>query len=711
MSKIKTQSFTKNFASLLTGMKVTLENFVKKPVTLEYPYVKKEASQRSTFQEEGHTYLPERARGVLRMVDFFDAQTTQSKTDHYPGTKFAPCIEGCPAHTDARGYVSLAGEGKFKEGLWTLKRTYPFLGTLGRVCPAPCEDLCTRGIAGPEPIAIRRIKRFYDDFEQELAPPERYYYSKEMKPLIGKKAAVIGAGPAGLQVALELVLEGFTATVYERKYIPMGYVGLTIPRNRLADEVWQREVAAILETGRVEIVYNTTIGTDITIEQLRKDNDVVVVAAGATKPIKLGIPGEDAENVAEGEPWLEAVKLGKEHINGKRVIVVGGGSTSTDCARTALRLGSEQAIITYRRTRAEMPASPLEVEDALEEGVVIEFLVTPLEIVKEGNRGVGLKCIRNKLGERDKSGRRAPVPIEGSEFVIPGDLFMTSLGRNGALGWLGDDFKKQRNGLLEVDGKTNETSVPGVYACGDSVRVSTIIAAIADAKKTAHAIFKKLGIDNTLKDLYATGGWVPNIDGTIPNESQRKKVSTPAPGNFVEENPWKGLPFDKPFTTHLWKTQMQMQDPATRLKNWDECEFGFTTEQVLQEGQRCLSCESEMCIACGICVDICPDSVIFLKSESVSETQPDVKFASLYSIDMNLCCYCGLCTEACPTKSIVMTGDYEFSVYNKGNNLITMDRLKIGLDRGVAEKSYVNTGFRDTTDPAMPKASKVPAAK
>lgn len=711
MKETPTQSFTKNFASLLTGMKVTLENFIKKPVTLEYPYVKKEASPGPAHQEPGHLYLPERSRGVLRMVDFFDATTTVSKSDHYPGTKFAPCIEGCPAHTDARGYVTLAGEGRFKEGVWQLKRTYPFLGTLGRVCPAPCEDLCTRGIAGPEPIAIRRIKRFLDDFEQELPPAERYYYSKEMKPLIGKKAAVVGAGPSGLQVALELVLEGFTATVYERKPIPMGYVGLTIPRNRLADEVWQREVAAIMETGRVEIKYNTTISVDITMDQLRQENDVVIIAAGATKPIKLGIPGEDAENVAEGEPWLEAVKLDKPFTPGKRVVVVGGGSTSTDCARTALRLGAETAIITYRRTRAEMPASPLEVEDALEEGVIFEYLVSPLEIVKEGNRGVGLKCIRNKLGPRDKSGRRAPVPIEGSEFVIPGDLFMTSLGRNGAMGWLGDEYKKQRNGLLEVDRDTNETSVPGVYGCGDSVRVSTIIAAIGDAKKTAHAIFKKFGIDPTLKDLYATGGWVPNVDGTIPNASQRKKVTTPPPGNFVDEAPWKGLPYDKPFTTHLWKTQMQMQDPATRLKNWDECEFGFTTEQVLQEGQRCLSCESEMCIACGICVDVCPDSVIFLKSESVSPEQKDVKYASLYSIDLNLCCYCGLCTEACPTKSIVMTGDYEFSVYNKGNNLITMDRLKIGLERVPAKDGYVNTGFRDKNDASLPRASKVPSAK
>ncbi len=684
------QSFYKGFGSLLTGMKITLSNFLKPPVTLQYPVEKREPSQRSDLMQEGHNYLPQRSRGVLRMVDFFDKDSTTHKSDYYPGTKFAPCIEGCPAHTDARGYVTLAGEGQFKQGLWTLKRTYPFVGTLGRVCPAPCEDLCTRGIAGPEPIAIRRIKRFYDDFEQQLPPEDRFYYSKEMRPLIGKKAAVIGAGPAGIQVALELVLEGFEAVIYEMKPIPLGYISLTIPRFRLADEVWQREVAAVIETGRVEIKYNTKIGTDVTMDDLRKQYDVVVVAAGATKPIKLGIPGEDAENVAEGEPWLEAVKLGYDYTPGKKVIIVGGGSTSTDCARTALRLGAE-AVITYRRTRAEMPASHLEVEDAIEEGVVIEFLVSPLEIVKEGNRGIGLKCQRNKLGPRDKSGRRSPVPIPGSEFVIEGDLFMTSLGRVGAMDWLPAEFKKTRNGLLEVNKETNETSVPGVFAVGDSVKVSTIIEAISESKKAAHGIFKKFGITPHIKDLYPTGGYVPNVDGTIPHESQRRKVVTPPPGHFVEEYPWKGLPYDKPFTTHLWKTPMHMQDQHTRTKNWDECEFGFTTEQVVEEGQRCLSCDSEMCIACGICVDACPDAVIFLKSTPVDEKQKDVVFADLYSIDMNLCCYCGLCTEACPTKSIVMTGDYEFSVYNKGNNLITMDRLKIGLDRQPATNGYVKT--------------------
>lgn len=694
MSQSNISDFFKGFGSMLLGMKVTLTNFIKPPVTFQYPVERKVASQRSDIlrdgERDGNLYLPARARGVLRMVDFFDAETTDHKSDTYPGTKWAPCITNCPAHTDARGYVTLAGEGQFKQGLWDLKRTYPFLGTLGRVCPAPCEDLCTRGIAGPEPIAIRRIKRFYDDYEQELPPSERFYYSKEMKPLIGKKAAVIGAGPSGIQVALELVLEGFTCVIYEMKPIPMGYVSLTIPSFRLADEVWQREIAAVMETGRIEIRYNTKVGKDVEMEQLRKDFDFVIVAAGATRPIKLGIPGEDAVNMAEGEPWLEAVKMGYEYLPpGKRLVVVGGGSTSTDCARTALRLGSP-ATITYRRTRAEMPASPLEVEDALEEGVVIDFLVAPLEIIKEGDRGVAMKCIRTRLGERDKSGRRSPVPIEGSEFIIEADLFMSSLGRTGALTWLGDEYKKGRNGLLVTDPQTNETSVPGVYAVGDSVSVSTVIAAIAEAKKAAHAIFKKVGVTPHHKDLYPTGGYVPNVDGTIPQETQHRKINTPAPGNFAEEHPWKGLPFDKVFTNRLWKTPMQMQNEHDRIQNWDECEFGFTLEQVTQEGRRCLSCDSEICIACGICVDACPDAVIFLKAEEVPGKK-DVVYASLYSIDLNLCCYCGLCTEACPTKSLTMTGDYEFSVYNKGNNLITMDRLKIGLDRALAKGDYIKT--------------------
>ncbi|HEY4000975.1 MAG TPA: FAD-dependent oxidoreductase, partial [Candidatus Xenobia bacterium] len=364
--------------SMVAGLGITADNFKSEPVTRHYPLDKPK--------------LPAGSRGVLRMVEFFEEDTTLNKTDYYPGSKHAPCIRGCPANTDARGYVSCASEGKFTEGYQTLKMTYPFSGTLGRVCPAPCEDICTRGVAGPEPISIRRLKRFYDDFEQLLPVDQRVHYQDRMKPLNGRKAAIVGSGPAGLQVAFELALEGWEVTVFERCPIPMGYVSLTIPRFRLENIVWEREVQSLTDTGRITVQYGVSIGKDRSFEDLRKEFETVVIAAGATKPLRLGIPGEDGDGVYTGEPWLEDMKFGKfMDVKGKNVVIVGGGSTSTDCGRTALRLGAK-AIITYRRTRAEMPASHLEVEDAIEEGVDIQFLVSPLAVARDDNGKVtGLK--------------------------------------------------------------------------------------------------------------------------------------------------------------------------------------------------------------------------------------------------------------------------------------------------------------------------------
>lgn len=673
--------------SLITGMEVTAENFGKEPITRHYPLDKPTP--------------PPGSRGVLRMVDFFEEDTTLHKTDFYPGAKHAPCIRGCPANTDARGYVSHAGEGNFTDGYTTLKMTYPFSGTLGRVCPAPCEDLCTRGVAGPEPIAIRRLKRFYDDWEQLLPAEERVHYKDRMKPLNGKKAAIIGTGPAGLQVAFELALEGWEVTMFERCPIPMGYVSLTIPRFRLEHVVWQREVQAIQDTGRVAIKYGVNVGKDIKFEDIKNEFGTVVIAAGATKPIDLRIPGEDGPGVYKGEPWLEDVKLkAQPDLRGKNVVIVGGGSTSTDCGRSALRCGAK-AVITYRRTRAEMPASPLEVEDALEEGVDIQFLVSPLEVLRDAQGNVrALKAQRTRLGPRDAKGKRSPVPIPGSEFELPADIVITSLGRGGALDWLPAEIKRNRSGLCEVNHETNETTMPDVYAVGDSMMVSTIIQAIAYGKRAATAIIKKAGQMKKRKDLWDTNGFTPallhdhpkgwgkvNADNSI-NTDRKKPVIKPKEQNFPLEHErpcidsdqmfgekWR---HDKVFKNHLYKTPMVMQGVEERLGNWNECEQGFTLEEAVTEGRRCLSCESEVCISCGICVDACPDEVIYLNAKEVKD-QKDVVWADVYSIDLSRCCYCGLCTEACPTKSLVMTPDYEFSYYNKAENTITKDWMRIGF--------------------------------
>ncbi|MCL5773629.1 MAG: FAD-dependent oxidoreductase [Firmicutes bacterium] len=651
------KEFFDGFASLFIGLKVTFINFLRKPITLQYPWERWQ--------------VPERSRGILRMWDYFDGKSTDSRSTTYPGTRWAPCILGCPAATDARGYVTFAGEGKFKEGLALLKRTYPFVGTLGRVCPAPCESLCSRGYTSADPIAIRKIKGFYDRYEQSLPPGERFDYKKEMLPQNNIKVAVIGAGPSGVQAAFELATWGFDVTIYERTDVVGGYVMLTIPDYRLAKDVLAREVQSVLDMG-VKLKLNTEIGKDITIDGLMKEYKAVVIAAGATKPIKLGIPGEETEGAYEGEPFLESVFRKKPYPIGKKVLVIGGGSTATDAARTALRMGAKASIL-YRRTRMEMPASPAEVHDAVEEGVELEFLLSPLEVIIEKGKVKGLKVQKNKLGPRDKSGRRSPVPIPGSEYVIECDQIITALGRGFSLDWVPQTVKRQRNGAIDVDRKTGETSMPGLYASGDSVKVSTIIEAIAGAKRACHGIAGKFGIKPPVKDLYPTNGFMPQEDKTVPDGMDRT-IPFPNPLKDPATEPWKGLPRNKQFQEDPEQVPMPMQDPQKRIKNWNEVEHGFTAEMAQKEGKRCLSCMSEFCISCGLCVDACPSSIIYLKT---SKSKENYAYADTYSIDLTRCVFCGLCTEACPTKSLVMSGDYEFAAYKKEESFMPMERLNI----------------------------------
>ncbi|HEY3999933.1 MAG TPA: 4Fe-4S binding protein, partial [Candidatus Xenobia bacterium] len=294
------------------------------------------------------------------------------------------------------------------------------------------------------------------------------------------------------------------------------------------------------------------------------------------------------------------------------------------------------------------------------------------------------------------------VPIPGSEFVLPADIVMTSLGRGGDLEWMPADIKRNRSGLCEVNGETNETTMPGVYAVGDSMMVSTIIQAIAHGKRAATAIIKKAGQQRAVKDLWDTHGNTPAIlhehpkgwgkvgaDNSI-NTDRRKPVVKPQPTPGRDPNAerpcidsdkvfggekWR---HDTTFKNHPFKTPMAMQTCEERITNWDECEQGFTLDEAVTEGRRCLSCESEMCIGCGICVDACPDEVIWLNAAQPQD-QADVFWSNVYSIDLSRCCYCGLCTEACPTKSLVMTPDYEFSYFNKAENTIDKDWMRIGF--------------------------------
>ena len=309
-------SILDNMKAILGGMNVTWQNFKEQPITVNYPLVRDEN-------------IPANSRGMLRMVDFHSDDSIKNKSDWYRGTRWAPCTTGCPAHTDARRYVTLAGEAKWRDGLELLRRTYPFVATLGRVCPAPCEKSCSRGFTGPEPIAIRKLKRTYSDWEETLPIEDQFSYEEYCcsQPLIGKKVAIIGGGPAGYQTAMLLRAWGFECTIFEARDVPGGFLTLGIPKYRLPRKVVAREMERIHSLDGIHLVLSTEIGTDIEFDKIREDFDEVVIACGAWKPYHLGLDNEEKPWVYYGEDFLEEQLRGRLTETPEQVVVVGGGNT------------------------------------------------------------------------------------------------------------------------------------------------------------------------------------------------------------------------------------------------------------------------------------------------------------------------------------------------------------------------------------------------
>jgi NADPH-dependent glutamate synthase beta subunit-like oxidoreductase len=681
-------SILDNIKALLTGMKVTIANFKKEPITISYPWA--------------YDNIPNNSRGMLRMVDFHDAESISNKSDWYHGTRWAPCTTGCPAHTDARGYVSMAGEGKWKEGLDVLRRTYPFVATLGRVCPAPCEKSCSRGFTGPEPIAIRKLKRVYSDWEDTLPEEQQFSYQDYCckQPLNGKSVGIVGGGPAGFQCAMLLRSWGFECHIYEMKDIPGGFLTLGIPKYRLPRAVVNREMERIHSLDGIKLHLNCEIGSDISFEELEKRHDENIIAAGAWKPYRLELANEEKPWVWYGEDFLEEQITGRFKGQPKRVVVVGGGNTGFDCARTCRRLGAEVVMI-YRRTRAEMPSEEEEIEDGEEEGVELVWLTAPDAVVVEDGKLKGMQVIKNRLGDKDRSGRRKPVPIKGSEYLIECDMIITALGREADIPWTPSDVAKNRNGTVRVDAD-GKTTRDRLWACGDVCQVSTIINAIGQADRACIGIAKKHQcLPGQLPFLYNYDHVTPYADGTDPGSTSsvtvRKKEGlgmVPGPGNkhFGDVIPWDREPKDKPFRRQNLQVPMPKLPGDVRVQTFDELDLGFTLEMAQKEGKRCFGCAAEVCVGCGVCVDACPDSCIHLQSPENGE---GYESPEIYSIDLARCCYCGLCTEACPTDSLVFTSNFELSVQEKQDTYLTKERMDLGIvRREKAEQGPIKAGLQ-----------------
>ncbi len=404
------------------------------------------------------------------------------------------CQRTCPAQLDIRSYVGLIADGKHLDSLATIRDRLPLPGSIGRVCPHPCETACNRQYLD-EPVSICFLKRFVADVElrQEIEPVYETPAAKHPE-----KIAIIGAGPAGLTCAYDLARLGYgQVKIFEALPVPGGYLWVGIPEYRLPKKVLQREVDLIAKMG-VEIQYNTRVGKDVTLNDLQKNYDALFIGAGCHQGLKLGVPGEEqyqGKGIVDCVTFLREQALGHLKEAKGKLIVIGGGNAAIDSARVAWRMGFDEVYILYRRTKKEMPANPWEIDAAEHEGVILQYLSAPVEILGNKDRVTGMKCIRMELGEPDASGRRRPVPMEGSEYVIEAETIVAAISQGTDLGFIGEKhgFKISRWGTFEVDEETGETTVPGVFAGGDVVTGPDIaIRAVAAGKRAALGIHQYL---------------------------------------------------------------------------------------------------------------------------------------------------------------------------------------------------------------------------
>ncbi len=505
------------------------------------------------------------------------------------------CQATCPVSLDIRGYVGLIADGKFKEAYDLIREKVPFPGVLGRVCTHSCEDRCKRGLVD-EPISIAKLKRFVADHVYDN------YGDFEIKPehvpmTTGKRVAVIGAGPAGLSAAYDLKSFGYDVTVFEKLPVAGGMMAAGIPKYRLPRTILEREIDFVRALG-VEIKTGVDVDRDM-FEKLRKTYDAVFISVGAHVSVKLRIPGEDLGGVIPGIDFLRDINLGNEVKTGKKVVVVGGGNVAIDAARSVLRLGSEVCIV-YRRSRAEMPASKDELKALEEEGIKIIFLANPTRIRGSG-RVEEIECVRMELGLPDETGRRRPVPVAGSEFVIDVDTVIPAIGQASDLKFLEGSGVDTPKGRWIGTSKDGRTDVDGIFAGGDAATgAATVIEAIAAGKRAALSINDYLGGDK-------------RADFRVESEMDLEEYETREKLNLSKH--YFAL---KDFMEHKERGVMPELLVEERITNFNEVELGYEEATAVEEANRCLSCRK--CIGCGICAEVCPrDAIEYSQAEERTE--------------------------------------------------------------------------------------------
>lgn len=511
--------------------------------------------------------------GLIHYREHFLRAISEGKVDRgavYRGAISAPCMSACPCHINIPGYVEMLQELRYGESLNIIRQEMPLPGVTGRICPAPCEKACSVANMGDVAIPIKTLKRVAADYEfiHGLDPP------LEKGALTESPVAVIGAGPAGLSAAYYLNRLGHPVTMFEDYPASGGMVAVGIPPYRQPRDVLDREIKIICDLG-VVLKQGVRFGRDMTIQDLfRQGFQAIFLGIGCHCSIPLGLELEDAglKGVFPGGiDFLRDINLGKPLEIGHDVVIVGGGNTAIDCARTCVRMGAERVSIVYRRTEAEMPAEPEEVEDAREEGVIFHFLTQPVAILPEGGRTAGLRCLRMVLGEPDTSGRRRPIPVEGSEFDIEADTLIPAIGQRANVDCLKPEegVEISRHGTIVIDPVTMMTSHPGVFAAGDAVSGPlTAVHALAGGKRAARMIHQYVASGTCVR---SESQWMEDLVARIEKD-RGVLVTARIPGRERVDNPRKKL------------------DVQERIGSFREVDSGFTQKSSYIEASRCLRC-------------------------------------------------------------------------------------------------------------------------
>jgi len=625
------QDLLKPWVSFAKGGAQTFRQMLTPSITRMYPHEPAEVH----YRWRG----PLRLRGVMDelpppVTDAPPLEFNALMTELHDQSRVAPCMGGCPANVDARGQNALAATGREVEAYDVVRRRNILPAVLGYVCPAPCEDVCRRSYLD-DPIAIRQLHRHcYEVYDREVRRPGH------LQSLVhrAEHVAVVGAGPAGLAVAFDLVQIGYRVTIYDREPKPGGLLVTGVPRYRLDREVVAHEIADLVEMG-IELRLGVEVGRDVTLQQLRDGHDAVVIAVGYSGGRKLPLPNSDAEGVWSALDFLYRYCMEESCGVGPTVVTIGGGDVGCDCSRSSLRCGAEKSYQIVRETMDTMPAQEIEVRGAIEEGVIFMERWNPEAIVAEHGRVTGMQ-FRKVIAVDDEQGRPLREPIFADEtLVIPCDTVIFAIGQSLQVGFLeGAGVQFDDRGRPLGDQATGTCGVEGLFFAGDLVTgPKTIIIAMGQAHETAISVHRYL----TGQDLRA--GRLPPVH---PAEYYLEKLYAPSPEEVVGD----GGPGGR-------RVAMPESDPDQRRTDSRQVEVGWPKGGGQQEAIRCMRCQTHVCVACTMCARVCPDYCITVEGHDTGYK----RIVTRYDFVMEWCCFCGLCQDICPTQTLSLAAEFDYA--------------------------------------------------